>query len=68
MDKDKIMDAMEYIDPALVEEAGREAPAMKRGWRGWSRPAVIAACLVRCAGRDGGGGGAVRGADRGYLE
>ncbi len=45
MDKDKIMDAMEYIDPALVEEAGREAPAMKRGWRGWSRPAVIAACL-----------------------
>ena len=45
MDKDKIMDAMEYIDPARVEEAGREAPALKRGRRGWSRPAVIAACL-----------------------
>lgn len=45
MDKDKIMDAMEYIDPALVEEAGREAAAVKRGRRGWSRPAVIAACL-----------------------
>ena len=25
MDKDKIMDAMEYIDPALIEEAGRLA-------------------------------------------
>lgn len=45
MDKDKIMDAMEYIDPALVEAAGRAAPAAKRGWRGWSRLAVIAACL-----------------------
>ena len=45
MDKDKIMDAMEYIDHALIEEAGREIPAAKRGRRGWSRPAVIAACL-----------------------
>ena len=45
MDKDKIMDAMEYIDPALIEAAGREVSAVKRGKRGWSRPAVIAACL-----------------------
>lgn len=45
MDKDKIMEAMGYIDPGLVEEAGREAAAVKRGRRGWSRPAVIAACL-----------------------
>lgn len=45
MDKDKIMDAMEYIDPALIEAAGREASAAKRGRKGWGRLAVIAACL-----------------------
>ena len=45
MDKDKIMEAMEYIDPGLIEAAGREVSAAKRGRRGWSRPAVIAACL-----------------------
>ncbi len=45
MDKDKIMDAMNHIDPALVEEAGRELSVVKQGRRGWSRAAVIAACL-----------------------
>ena len=45
MDKDKIMDAMNHIDPALIEEAGRELSVVKQGRRGWSRAAVIAACL-----------------------
>ena len=45
MNKDKIMEAMDHIDPALIEEAGREASLAKRGRRGWSRAAVIAACL-----------------------
>ena len=45
MNKDKIMEAMDHIDPALVEEAGRELSVAKRGRRGWSRAAVIAACL-----------------------
>lgn len=45
MDKDKIMDAMGHIDPALIEEAGREASPAKRGRRGWRWAAVIAACL-----------------------
>ncbi len=41
MDKEKIMEAMAHIDPALVEEADRPAPRRA----GWSRPALIAACL-----------------------
>ena len=45
MNKDKIMEAMDHIDPALVEEAGLELSVVKRGRRGWSRAAVIAACL-----------------------
>ena len=45
MNKDKIMEAMDHIDPALVEEAGLELSVAKRGRRGWSRAAVIAACL-----------------------
>ena len=39
MDKHKIMDAMDHIDPALVEEAGRELSVVKRGRKGWSRAA-----------------------------
>lgn len=42
MDKEKILEAMAHIDPALVEEADR--PAVRRR-AGWSRPALIAACL-----------------------
>ena len=45
MNREQIMDAMGYIDPALIEAAGREAPAGKRRRNGWSRGAVIAACL-----------------------
>lgn len=43
MNKDKILSAMDHIDPALVEEADRAAPARRR--IGWSRPGLIAACL-----------------------
>lgn len=42
MDKEKIMDAMTRIDPALVEEADRGA---LRPRKRWARPALIAACL-----------------------
>ena len=45
MNKEQIMEAMNYIDPALIEAADREAPAGKRRRNGWSRGAVIAACL-----------------------
>lgn len=41
MDKEKILEAMAHIDPALVEEADR--PAAR--WLEWRRPALIAACL-----------------------
>lgn len=41
MDKEKILEAMAHIDPALVEEADR--PAVRR--TGWRRAALIAACL-----------------------
>lgn len=41
MDREKIMEAMAHIDPALVEEADRPAPRRT----GWSRSALIAACL-----------------------
>lgn len=43
MNKEKILSAMDHIDPALVEEADRAAPARRR--IGWSRPGLIAACL-----------------------
>lgn len=42
MDKEKMMDVMSRIDPALVEEA--DAGAI-RNRRGWVRPAAVAACL-----------------------
>lgn len=45
MNKEKIMEAMNYIDPALVEAADRSASTAKHTRRGWSRIAVIAACL-----------------------
>ena len=37
------MDAMDYIDPALI--AAADAPAPRRGKTRWLRPALIAACL-----------------------
>lgn len=43
MNKEKILDAMNYLDPALVEAADRSAPETRRVR--WHRPAVIAACL-----------------------
>ena len=43
MNKEKILPAMDHIDPALVEKADRAAPARRR--IGWSRPGLIAACL-----------------------
>lgn len=42
MKKEHIMDAMGYIDPALV--AAADAPAA-RGRKGWARYGLIAACL-----------------------
>lgn len=45
MNKEQIMEAMDYIDPALVEAADWNMSTVKRGRRGWSRIAVIAACL-----------------------
>lgn len=41
MDTKKLMDAMAYMDPALIEAAD-PAPAKRKAWR---RPALIAACL-----------------------
>lgn len=45
MNKERIMEAMDHIDPALIEEAGRDAAVTRRGRRGWRRAAVVAACL-----------------------
>lgn len=42
MNKEKMMDAMSRIDPALVEEADAKAI---RSRRRWVRPAAVAACL-----------------------
>lgn len=42
MTKDQIMDAMDHIDPALIEAADAAPLRMRPRWR---RPAVIAACL-----------------------
>ena len=43
MKKEHIMDAMDYIDPALI--AAADAPAPRRGRVRWLRPALAAACL-----------------------
>lgn len=43
MKKEHIMDAMDYIDPALI--AAADAPAPRRGGRSWARYGLIAACL-----------------------
>ena len=45
MNKEQIMEAMNHIDPALIEAADRSTSTTKRTRRGWIRPAVIAACL-----------------------
>lgn len=45
MNKERIMEAMDYIDPALIEAADRSVSTAKHTRRGWSRIAVIAACL-----------------------
>lgn len=45
MDREKIMEAMNDIDPALVEAADRDCSAVRSSRTRWSRPAVIAACL-----------------------
>ena len=45
MNKERIMEAMNHIDPALIEAADRSASTAKHTRRGWSRIAVIAACL-----------------------
>lgn len=42
MDKEKILEGMSYVDPALVEAADA-APCRRRSV--WRRPALIAACL-----------------------
>ena len=42
MDKEKILEGMSYVDPALVEAADA-APCRRRAV--WRRPALIAACL-----------------------
>lgn len=42
MDKEKILEGMSYVDPALVEAADA-APCRRKS--GWHRPALIAACL-----------------------
>lgn len=43
MKKEHIMDAMDYIDPALI--AAADTPASRRGGKGWVRYGIIAACL-----------------------
>lgn len=43
MKKEHIMDAMDYIDPALV--AAADGPVSRRGRKGWARYGLIAACL-----------------------
>lgn len=43
MKMEHIMDAMDYIDPALI--AAADAPAPRRNKTRWLRPALIAACL-----------------------
>lgn len=43
MNKDRILDAMGYIDPAMVEAADR--PLEKTRRVGWMKTAAIAACL-----------------------
>lgn len=43
MKKEHIMDAMDHIDPALI--AAADAPAPRRGRKGWVRYGLIAACL-----------------------
>lgn len=45
MNKERIMEAMDYIDPALIEAADRTISTAKRSRRELSRIAVIAACL-----------------------
>lgn len=42
MDKEKLMEAMGHIDPAMVEVAAMSAARPRRRWL---RPALIAACL-----------------------
>ena len=43
MNRERILEAMEYIDPALIEAADRPAQEARRVR--WRRPAVFAACL-----------------------
>lgn len=43
MNKEKILEAMNHIDPAFIEEADRPVPEVRRVK--WSRSAIIAACL-----------------------
>lgn len=43
MNRERILEAMEYIDPVLIESADRPLKKVRRG--GWLRIAVIAACL-----------------------
>lgn len=45
MNKERIMEAMNHIDPALIEAADRDAAVTRCGRRGWHRVAIIAACL-----------------------
>lgn len=45
MNREQIMEAMNHIDPALIEAADRNTSTAKHSRRGWSRPAIIAACL-----------------------
>ena len=45
MNREQIMEAMNHIDPALIEAADRNTSTAKRSRRGWSKPAIIAACL-----------------------
>ena len=45
MNREQIMEAMNHIDPALIEAADRNGSAARRSRSRWSRPAVIAACL-----------------------
>lgn len=45
MNSEQVMEAMNHIDPALIEAADRNGSAAKRTRSKWSRPAVIAACL-----------------------
>lgn len=45
MNREQVMDAMNHIDPAMVEAADRRNSTVKHCHRGWSRSAVIAACL-----------------------